>query len=111
MRKDRTNLSDKLKLEKKINEEFEVMLSGLTLEELIGLKIEVSARRLKGKLYGIDLYNSMAKMAKIAAFEYAYNFCRSDESAASLLGMNLHAFNLLRTKYNKNKRVKVDGEL
>jgi hypothetical protein len=111
MRKDKTNISDKLKLEKKINEEFEVMLSGLTLEELIGLKIEVSARRLKGKLYGIDLYNAMAKIAKAAAFDYAYNFCRSDESAASLLGMNLHTFNLLRTKYNKKKREQVDGEL
>lgn len=111
MNKNKTNLSDRLKLDKKINEEFEVMLGGLTFEELIGLKIEISARKLKGKLYGIDLYNAMAKIAKHAAFDYAYNNCRTDKSAAILLGMNLYKFNLLRTKYNKKKREQVDGEL
>ena len=111
MKHKKINLLDKLRLEKKINEEFEVMLGGLTLEELIGAKIEVSARNLKGKLYGIDLYTAMAKIAKHAAFDYAYNYCKSDHGAATLLGMNLYKFNLLRTKYNKRKKEQVDAEL
>lgn len=111
MKKERINLSDKLRIEKKITEEFETMLGGLTLEEIIGLKVEVSARNLKGKLYGIDLYNAMVKISKDAAFSYAINYCRSEQAAASLLGMSLYKFNLLRTKYNKKKREQVDGEL
>jgi hypothetical protein len=111
MRKTKINISDKLRIEKKITEEFETMLGGLTLEEIIGLKVEVSARNLKGKLYGIDLYNAMSKIAKDAAFSYAMSYCRSEADAAILLGMNLHTFNLLRTKYNKKKREQVDGDL
>ena len=38
------SISNKLKNQGKSNDEFEVMVSNLTLEDLIGLKLELSAR-------------------------------------------------------------------
>ena len=45
------SLRNKLKREKKITDDFEVMLYSLTLEEVIGLKLELAASHINNKLY------------------------------------------------------------
>jgi hypothetical protein len=57
------SLSKKLKEEGKSSDEFEVWVGRLTIEELIALKLEVSARILGGKLYGFNLWSAMPKIA------------------------------------------------
>ena len=42
------SLIKKLRLENRSNDEFEVMLSQLTLEEVIGLKLELASKVLEG---------------------------------------------------------------
>ena len=53
------SLSRKLRRESKSNDQFEVMLSQLTLEEVIGLKLELASKVLGGKLFGLPVWSSM----------------------------------------------------
>ena len=50
------SLSKKLRQEKRSNDEFETMLSNLTLEEVIGLKLALSTKPVKNRLYGFTLW-------------------------------------------------------
>ena len=47
---------NKLKREKKITDDFEVMLNTLTLEEIIALKLELSSYNINNKLYNLPIW-------------------------------------------------------
>ena len=81
------SISSKLRADKKSNDEFEVMLSRLTLEELIALKLEISARAVNHKLYGLDLWKKMPTMARDALMKYAYTGTRTKMEMAAFLGL------------------------
>ena len=53
------SLSKKLKREEKTTEEFEIMLNQLSLEEVIGLKLELASSVFGGKSYGLPIWHSM----------------------------------------------------
>ena len=58
------SVARKLRKDKKTTEEFEVMLGNLSLEEVVALKLELSGKIIKGKLYGFQkllkkLYSNM----------------------------------------------------
>ncbi len=82
------SLSKKLKEDNKISEQFEVMLNSLTLEELIGLKLELAIKAAGTPIYGMPLFQSMKHIAKAALLMYAASACRSDREAARLLGID-----------------------
>ena len=46
------SIAKELRKENKINNEFEAMLSHLTMEEIIALKLELATRSVGGKFYG-----------------------------------------------------------
>jgi|10_taG_2_1085330.scaffolds.fasta_scaffold11274_4 hypothetical protein len=81
------SISSKLKADNKTNDEFEVMLSRLTLEELISLKLEVAARAVNHKLYGFDLWRKIPTIARDALLKYAYTGTRTKMEMASFLGV------------------------
>lgn len=81
------SISNKLKQERKITEDFEVMLNNLSLEEIIALKLEVATKVIKGKLYGTNIYHTLPLIARDAAVKYAISACRSKKSAAAFLGI------------------------
>ena len=60
--------SNIVRSEGKSSEEFEVMLSALTLEEIIGLKLECASRLTNGKLYGFNLWSNTVAIVKEALF-------------------------------------------
>ena len=93
------SISKKLKREKKVNEEFEVMLNSLSLEEIIALKLELASKILKGKLYGLNIYNKLPTIAKDAAVKYAISACKTKRSAALFLGISYRRLKQLQ-KYN-----------
>jgi hypothetical protein len=82
------SLSKKLKEEGKSSDEFEFYIGRLSLEELIALKLEVSARMLGGKLYGFNIWSAMPKIAKDAALMFAISSSNTIEEAATILNMN-----------------------
>lgn len=82
------SLSKKLKKDKIISDQFEIMLNSLTLEELIGLKLELAIKAAGTPLYGIPIFKNMKHIAKAAVLMYAASACRSDREAARLLGID-----------------------
>ena len=82
------SISNKLMSDGKIDERFEVMLSTLTLEEIIGLRLEIAARSVNYKLYGLDVWNSLQDIVKDGVLKYVYSASRTQGEAASFLGIS-----------------------
>jgi len=94
------SVSNKLKSEGKITSDFEVMLSSLTLEDIIALRLELASRSVNGKLYGLKLWESIPRIAKEAVLKYAYSAARTKNEAAVFLGLNKNDFRRLIKKFN-----------
>ncbi len=94
------SLIKKLRLENKSNDEFEVMLNNLTLEEIIGLKLELAAKSAGGYLYGIPIFSAIPYLVKDAILKYSLSATRSKKEAARFLGINLEHFKKLIKKYD-----------
>lgn len=84
------SLSKHLRKSNKSSDEFEFMLNNLTLEEIIALKLEVSARGINGKLYGFKLWNTIPAIAKEATLIFAISATRNLVEAQALLGISNH---------------------
>lgn len=82
------SISAKLKEDGRSNDEFEIMLGRLTIEELIALKLEVTARSLNDKLYGFNLWTTVPTMARAALVHYAYTGTRTKGEMRSFLGID-----------------------
>tara|TARA_R110000824_G_scaffold3614_6_gene17105 strand:+ start:2704 stop:3069 length:366 start_codon:yes stop_codon:yes gene_type:complete len=94
------SLSNILRKENKSHDEFEVMLNNLTLEEIIGLKLELAAKSAGGYLYGIPIFSAIPYLVKDAILKYSLSATRSKKEAARFLGINLDHFKKLLKKYN-----------
>ena len=82
------SLRKKLKKDKKITDDFEIMLSSLTLEEIIGLRLELASLYINNKLYNFPIYKSIKYITKEACLKFALSATRTYGDAASFLGMN-----------------------
>jgi|TARA_R110002153_G_scaffold203452_1_gene356444 hypothetical protein len=94
------SISKKLKKENKTSEEFEIMLNNLSLEEIIALKLELASKIVKGKLYGLNIYNNLPVIARDAALKYAISACRTKQNAAALLGISYRRLKQIQSDYN-----------
>ena len=94
------SLSKKLKRENRSSEEFEILLNNLSLEEVIGLKLELASKVFGGKSYGLPIWHSMKDIVNDAVIKYALSACRTKKEAARLLGLKSQNFNKLLKKYN-----------
>ena len=88
------SLRNKLKREKKIDDHFEILLNGLTMEELIGLKLEVASSHANNRLYGFPILSAMRSICEEACIRYAASACKTTVEAALFLGID-------RAKYLK----------
>jgi len=89
-----------LKKEDRINENFLNIVSDLTLEELIGIKIEMASRLFRGKLYGIPLWISMPRVTKESMLRVAAALCKTKTDIASFLGLTIEQLNDVLRNYN-----------
>jgi hypothetical protein len=103
------SFSKKLRKEGKSNEVFEVMLSALTLEEIVGLKLECASRLTNGKLYGFNLWSNIVDIAKEALFNAVISITATNKEASRVLGINLMTFKNLKNKYNIRESYSDDG--
>ena len=94
------SLSNKLRQEKKTNNEFEVMLGNLTLEEVIGLKLELSGKPVNNRFYGFPLWNNLTNIVRDAIFKYTYSATRTQVEAMRFLGLRPDKFQKLKKRYN-----------
>ena len=93
------SISAKLRAENKTSDEFEVMVARLTLEELIALKLEISARSTNHKLYGFDIWKNVPRVARDAVLKYAHTGTRTVSEMAAFLGITKEALKALLKKY------------
>jgi uncharacterized membrane-anchored protein len=83
------SIINKLRKDGKSSEEFEIIFNALSLEEVIGLKLELASKSaFKGKLYGLPLWYSIPTIVKDAVLKYAMSATRSKREAARFLGLN-----------------------
>jgi hypothetical protein len=87
------SISKKLQKDKKISDEFEVMINSLSLEEVIALKLELSTRSLRGKFYGFPIWKSLPELTRDAVLKYALSATRSKKEAARFLGITVAELN------------------
>jgi len=93
------SFSNKLRKEGKSNEAFEIMLSSLTLEELLALKLECSSRLTAGRLYGFNLWSITVEVVKEALYNAVISIADSNKECTRILGINDLQFNKLKNKY------------
>lgn len=94
------SISNKLRKEGKVTHEFEIMLSSLTLEEIIALKLELASRTVGGMLYGMPLWGALPNICKDAVLRYAVSASRSNAEAARLLGVDKARLKKLYKKFD-----------
>lgn len=102
------SLSHKLRREGRSSEEFEIMLASLTLEELIGLKLETASRLSAGKLYGMNLWSAIVQITKEALYNAVISISKTNKEATRILGINDDTFNTLKRKYNIREEYDID---
>ena len=93
------SIINKLRKEKKINKDFESILSNLSLEDIIALKLELSTRPVKNRLYGLPIWDNLVRITQEAVLKYAVSATRSQGEAMRFLGLKHKHFNMLVRKY------------
>jgi len=90
----------KLRKEQRVNNNFENILSSLSLEEIIALKLELSTPIVKGKLYGTNIYNTLNAVCRDALIKWALSVAPSKRSAADFLGIDYSLLKELNRAHN-----------
>ena len=93
-------LSKVLKKQNKLDDRLEVALSQLTIEELIGLKLELASRAAGNKLYGLPIVRAMPRIAQEACILYSMSAAKTKAEAARFLGLNKMELKKLIYKYD-----------
>tara|TARA_Y100000034_G_C6743873_1_gene330257 strand:+ start:77 stop:424 length:348 start_codon:yes stop_codon:yes gene_type:complete len=88
---------------RKVNDEFLNVLSSLTLEEVIALKLELAVKLTKHKFYNFPLWKSMPSICRDAILRYTLSACQSKRDGARMLGIDIREFDRLIKKYNIEK--------
>ena len=93
------SISQLLRNQNRNSDEFEVMVNALTIEELIALKLELSNKLLKSRMYGFNLWKNIPSIIHDSVLKFALSTCKSKKDASRFLGMNLRTLNNLIKKY------------
>jgi hypothetical protein len=109
-KKENWSLSKKLKKQNKINNEFEAILSHLSLEEIVALKVELAAKACGGKFYGNYLLKATKYIADEAILKYALAACQTRVSAARFLGVSLQHLKAIMMVYRVKEQLRLDEE-
>jgi hypothetical protein len=92
-----------LKKESRINEDTLNVISELRLEELIAVKLELSAKASGGKLYNFPLWHSLSEVCKDACVIFATTCCTTKRDMSNMLGVSYEYFVTNFKKYYKEE--------
>ena len=93
----------RMREEKRVNDHFLNMLSSLNLEEIIALKLELSAKLIKHKFYNFPLWKAVPSICRDAVLRFVLSACESKRDGARMLGIDIREFDRLIKKYNTEK--------
>jgi hypothetical protein len=97
------SVSAKLKQDGKINDDFLMRLDTITLDDLIALKLESASKSIGGLLFGFELFDNLAEIAKSAVAKYVYSVAPTRSSIWTFLGLSPSRFKYLERKYQLKK--------
>lgn len=90
----------------RITEQFLDGVSDLTIEELIAVKLELSSKMVKGKLYGLPLWGSMPYAVRDGLLMFVTRNCITKTDMASTIGLPYEQFTQIYRKYcSRDKEV------
>ena len=75
------------------------MLSNLTLEEIIAIKLELSSRTLRSPLFGLPIWEHLHEIVQDAVLKFAVSTTQTTSEAARFLGMSQGNLYILAKKY------------
>ena len=92
-----------MKKNRRVNENFLNILSSLSLEEIIALKLETSILNINNKMYNFPLWSAMPNITRDALLRYAMSACQSKRDMARFLGIPINKFNDILKRYGTEK--------
>ena len=92
-------LTDKFILSGQVNDEFLAILSTLSLEDIIALKMEETFNLYGGKFYGFSIWHSLTDLVKESLFKYVTFCTNSRKEAIMLLGVDSRIYGQLEAKF------------
>lgn len=81
------SIAKKLRKQKKSNPEFEAMLSNISLEDIIALKLEMTAKYVNGHFFGFPTLSALTKIVREGVLKYVFTASPTHASAAAFLGV------------------------
>jgi hypothetical protein len=93
------SISKKLEKEGKTTQEFEVMLNRLSLEEVIALKLELSAKSFGGGIFCHPLWYSLKDIVRDAVLRYYWSVAEFHNEAFGIMGITKENYIKLMNKY------------
>ena len=82
-----------------LNDSLLVSLNSISLEDLIAVKLELSAVHLNNRLYGFDIWRALPAISKEAALKFEVTATHSKKDAARFLGLTYSEFLNIYKKY------------
>ena len=105
------SLIRKLKEEKRLSHDLEVLLNSLTLEEIIAMKLELSARSAGNKFFGFPIWFSLQDMIKESMLLFAVSSAKTKAEASRFLGLTPKHFRQLYKKFKIEKYINNGGDV
>tara|TARA_R110002074_G_scaffold300236_2_gene471725 strand:+ start:1590 stop:1928 length:339 start_codon:yes stop_codon:yes gene_type:complete len=97
------SIINKLKENNLVSDDVLVLINNLSLEDIIALKLELSSKILKNRMYGFDIWRNSKLIVQEAILKFAISATESKKDAARFLGLNYHTFLKLTKKYEIQK--------
>ena len=88
-----------LKRDGRVSEEFLNIVSDLTLEELISVKLELSAKMFNGKLYNFPLWYNLPYIIRESLLNFVNRNCKTKVDMSNTLGIPYEQFIQIYKKY------------
>ena len=95
-----TSVINKLLYNNIINESNLTFIDSMTLEDLIAVKLELSARYINNKLYAFNLLSNTNRLVKEAIIKFAISATQSKMDAARFLGIDYEGLRKLVNEYD-----------
>ena len=92
-RKNLTTTNKSIILKLCLQDDILVNINKLSLEDLIAVKLELSANNINNRLYGFDLWRQSNNIIKEALLKFAISTTNSKKDAARFLGLTYTEFN------------------
>ena len=83
-----------------INESNLTFIDSMSLEDLIAVKLELSARYINNKLYAFNLLSNTNRLVKEAIIKFAISATQSKMDAARFLGIDYEGLRKLVNEYD-----------